>query len=351
MNVKALLSKVVENEASDLHLSVGRPPMLRVDGKLFPMGESNITAKDTEHVCSQIVPEEYRRRFEERGNVDFAIDFEKIARFRVSIFRERGRISLSLRLLPYKFLSFEEIGLPLKVKDLLHKTRGLILVTGPTGSGKTTTLATMIDYINTNRDCHVITIEDPIEYYHEHKKSLIAQVEIGKDAQTFHEVVVNSLRADPDVILIGEMRDLPTMSAAITAAETGHLVFATLHTTGAARTVNRIINSFPTDQQEQIRIQLSGSIRAVISQVLVPKAKGKGRVAAFEIMIGTPAVQNLIREQKVHSIQSAIQTGGKYGMKALDQSLFELNQKGIVKYEEVIKFANEPDQIRQKFKK
>lgn len=345
-----LLQLVVDENASDLHVSVGKPPCLRIDGRLHPLETDVLTPEDTERLMRSVTSEEHIQRVREHGGTDFGFAFGDMGRFRVSVFRQKGFFGVVLRLIPSKLMTFEEIGLPPGIKDLLFRPRGLILVVGPTGCGKTTTLATMIDIINTERDCHIITIEDPIEYYHDHKKSIVTQRELGVDIASFSEALKRGLRQDPDVMLVGEMRDLETMEAAITAAETGHLVFATLHTTGSARTVDRIIDAFPTNQQEQIRTQLSSSILAVISQVLLIQASGKGRIAAFEIMVSTPSIQNLIREAKTFRITSDIQTGAKYGMKTLDASLLELYKKGLITYGDLLTKAQDPDSVIAKLK-
>jgi twitching motility protein PilT len=297
-----------------------------------------------------ITSEEHIQKVREQGGTDFGFAFGDLARFRVSVFKQKGFFGIALRLIPSKLLTFEQIGLPPGIKDLLFKPRGLILVTGPTGSGKTTTLATMIDIINDERDCHIITIEDPIEYYHYHKRGIITQRELGVDVPSFAEALKRGLRQDPDVMLVGEMRDLETMEAAITAAETGHLVFATLHTTGSARTVDRIIDAFPTNQQEQIRTQLASSIVAVISQILLVRASGKGRIAAFEIMVATPSIQNLIRDNKTYRITSDIQTGAKWGMKTLDASLLDLYRAGNISYGDLLTKAQDPESVITKLK-
>jgi twitching motility protein PilT len=345
-----LLQLVVDENASDLHIAVGKPPCLRIDGRLHPLELDPLTPEDTERLMRSITSEEHIQRVREHGGTDFGFAFGDMGRFRVSVFREKGYFGVALRLIPSKLMSFEEIGLPPGIKDLLFRPRGLILVVGPTGSGKTTTLATMVDIINSERDCHIITIEDPIEYYHNHKKSIVTQRELGVDVPSFAEALKRGLRQDPDVMLVGEMRDLETMEAAITAAETGHLVFATLHTTGSARTVDRIIDAFPTNQQEQIRTQLASSILAVISQILLVKASGKGRLAAFEIMVSTPSIQNLIREAKTYRITSDIQTGAKHGMKTLDASLLELYRKGLITYGDLLTKAQDPDSVIAKLK-
>lgn len=350
MEMQDLLQIVVEENASDLHISVGKPPCIRLDGRLIVLDSIPLKPEDTERLMRSITSEDHIQKVREQGGTDFGFAFGDLARFRVSVFKQKGYFGIALRLIPSKLLSFEQIGLPPGIKDLLFKPRGLILVTGPTGSGKTTTLATMIDIINTERDCHIITIEDPIEYFHNHKKGIITQRELGVDVPSFAEALKRGLRQDPDVMLVGEMRDLETMEAAITAAETGHLVFATLHTTGSARTVDRIIDAFPTNQQEQIRTQLSSSIVAVISQILLVKASGKGRIAAFEIMVATPSIQNLIRDNKTYRITSDIQTGAKYGMKTLDASLLELYKKGLISYGDLLTKAQDPESVITKLK-
>jgi twitching motility protein PilT len=290
-----------------------------------------------------ITSEDHIQHVRERGGADFGFAFGEIARFRVSVFKEKGNFGMVLRQIPTKLLTLEQIGIPVSVRDLLYKPRGLVLVTGPTGSGKTTTLASMINIINEERDdAHIITIEDPIEYYHKHKKSVVTQREVNVDVPNFAEALRRALRQDPDVILVGELRDLETMDAAITAAETGHLVFGTLHTTGAAKTIDRIVNAFPTNQQEQIRIQLSTVLQAVISQLLIPRVDKPGRVAIFEIMINTPSVGALIRDNKTFRINSDIQTGAKYGMVTLDSFLIEKYQQGMIAREEVIMKSQDP---------
>ncbi len=348
LEIGELLRIVVERNSSDLHLVVGKPPVLRINGRLDILDYEPLTPEDTERMMKSIASPAHQQRVREVGGTEFGFAFGDLARFRVSVYREKGRISVAMRLIPYKLLTFEQIGLSDKMKEILYRPRGLVLVTGPTGSGKTTTLATMIDYINTYRDCHVITIEDPIEYYHEHKRSIISQREVGVDVPSFAEAIIRSLRQDPDVIMVGEMRDLSTIEAALMAAETGHLVFSTLHTTGAAQTIDRIIDAFPTERQEQVRVQVSSYLIAVISQTLLPKTTGSGRVAAFEIMIAIPAIQSLIRERKTYRITSFIQTGARYGMKTLDQHLFELYNRGEVSYEEIMVRAQNPEELQQK---
>ena len=350
INMTDLLQATVDEGASDLHIRVGLPPMLRIHGSLTPLDSPVLRPEDAEALARMVTPADKLQEVERCGGADYALPFGELARFRVSVFKERGHFALVLRQIPNKLLSLEQIGLPEQVKELLFKPRGLILVTGPTGSGKTTTLASMIDIINKERDCHVITVEDPIEYYHPHKKSIVTQREIGSDVPSFAEAIRRALRQDPDVILVGEMRDLETMQAAITAAETGHLVFATLHTTGAAATVDRIVDAFPTDQQEQVRTQLSVGLVAVISQLLLARVDKPGRVAAFEIMISTPSIRSRIRDNKTFQITSDIQTGAKYGMVALDAHLMELYLGGLISYDDLVTKSQDPDTLVQKLK-
>lgn len=349
MNIQQICAQAVLRGASDIHLSVRRPATLRINGKLVVLEEKTLTERDTEEYTKAIASEPQLAQIERVGGVDFGFNFneEKGIRFRVSCFKQRSSYGLVLRLLPTKFLTFEEIGLSNYVIQLLNRPRGLILVTGPTGSGKTTTLASMLNYINETRDAHIITIEDPIEYYHPHKKSIVTQREIGTDVPSFAEAVIKSLRQDPDVILIGEMRDLATMEAAITAAETGHLVLATLHTTGAARTVERIIDVFPAHQQLQVRVQLSATMIAVISQTLIPRIDQAGRIAAFEVMISNSAVANLIREGKTHQIASELQTGAKFGSHNLDSHLLQLYTKRLISYDDAISKSYDPAYFAQ----
>jgi twitching motility protein PilT len=338
-----LLQLVVSEGAADLHLRVGVPPVIRLHGILHRVEGPPLKAEDTEELMRSITSEEHIQHVRERGGSDFGFAFGELARFRVSVFKEKGQYAMVLRQIPSKLLKLEEIGIPMSVKELLYKPRGLVLVTGPTGSGKTTSLASMINIINEERDdAHIITIEDPIEYYHKHKKSVVTQREIHVDVPNFAEALRRALRQDPDVILVGEMRDLETIDAAITAAETGHLVFGTLHTTGAAKTIDRIVNAFPTNQQEQIRIQLSTVLQAVISQLLLPRVDKPGRVAIFEVMINTPSVAALIRDNKTFRIQSDIQTGAKYGMVTLDAFLMDKYIQGMIAREEVITKAQDP---------
>ena len=346
-----LMKEALEKGASDIHISVGRPPTFRIHGDLVSMSEKPLTPQETEAMMREITSDDHRKRIQEVGGVDFGFSFKDLARIRASCFKERGNFGIALRPLPNRFFNFEEIGLSEKVIELLDRPRGLILVTGPTGSGKTTTLATMLNYVNENYSKHIITIEDPIEFMHPHKKALVTQREVGEDVSDFSEAVVKGLRQDPDVILVGEMRDLATMEAAIRAAETGHLVFSTLHTTGAARTVDRIIDVFPSHQQAQVRTQLSSILAAVISQTLLPRTTGTGRVAGFEIMIATPAIRNLIREGKTYQIVSEIQTGARFGMRLLDDHLRELYEQGLVSYDTIMHAAYEPKDLSEKIVK
>jgi twitching motility protein PilT len=338
MDIHALMDAAFERGASDLHLSVGRRPVLRVGGGLVEIGDQPLTAEDTARMAKAIAPERNWQELEQGGSTDFGLAHGNKCRFRVSILTQKGSRGIVMRQIPQKLLSFEQIGLPDSVKQLLNLHRGLVLVTGPTGSGKTTTLATMIDWINKNRDVHIITIEDPVEYHHNHQKSQVTQREVGVDVTSFAEAMRRALRQDPDVILLGEMRDLETTSAAITAAETGHLVFGTLHTTGAARTVDRIIDQYPQEQQEQIRSQLAQSLVAVISQILVPAASG-GRVAAFEVMLNNPAIENHIRKCETFKIPSVIQTSRRQGMVLMDDCLLDLWRSGRIDKEVALERA------------
>ncbi len=344
-----LLQLVVAEGASDLHIRVGTPPTIRVHGILHRIEGPSLKSEDAEELMKTITSEENIQTVRERGTVDFGFAFGEVARFRVSVFKAKGDFGVVLRQIPSKLLTMEEIGIPPSVKELLYKPRGLVLVTGPTGCGKTTTLASMLNIINEEREeVHLITVEDPIEYYHKHKKSLITQREIGVDVPNFAEGLRRALRQDPDIILVGEMRDLETIEAAITAAETGHLVFGTLHTTGAAKTIDRITNAFPTNQQEMVRIQLSTVMQAVISQLLIPRVDKPGRVAVFEIMVNTPSIGALIRDNKTFRIQSDIQTGAKWGMVTLDSSLLEKYQQGMISREEVITKSQDPVTMQAK---
>tara|TARA_R110002072_G_scaffold228234_11_gene385364 strand:+ start:63121 stop:64167 length:1047 start_codon:yes stop_codon:yes gene_type:complete len=332
------MAAAFEGGASDLHISVGRRPVLRVGGGLVEIGDAPLTPQDTERLARELAPDRNWEELVETGSTDFGLAFADKCRFRVSILTQKGSRGIVMRQIPQKLLTFDQIGLPDSVRDLLDLHRGLILVTGPTGSGKTTTLATMIDWINRNRDVHIITIEDPVEYYHSHNKSMVTQREVGTDVTSFAEAMRRALRQDPDVILLGEMRDLETTSAAITAAETGHLVFGTLHTTGASRTVDRIIDQYPKEQQEQIRSQLAQSLVAVVSQILVPTPDG-GRAAAFEIMLSNAAIENHIRKCETFKIGSVIQTSRRQGMMLMDDSLLDLYREGRIDKETALERA------------
>ena len=345
--IDKLLQTVVNRDASDLHIAVGQPPVIRLHGRMVKLETKVLEPPDTVALMKSISPERCQQELQEQGGSDFGFAFGEQARFRVSIFKQRGNVGMVLRQIPVKILSFDALGTPPVLKELILRPRGLILVTGPTGSGKTTTLAAAIDYLNDHVDHHIITIEDPIEFYHAHKKATINQREVGVDVPSFAEAIRRALRQDPDVILVGEMRDLETIEAAITAAETGHIVFGTLHTTGAQGTVNRIIDVFPTNQQEQIRTQLSVAIIGILSQALLPKKTG-GRVAAYEMLVVTPAIANLIRENKTFRITSAIQTGHKIGMQLLDDHMFKLWEAGIVEKEEMLIKAVSPQELETK---
>ncbi len=349
-----LLQATIDEGGSDLHIRAYMPPKLRVHGALEELSDESLTEEESLQLCREIASEEQMEEVEKNGGADFALAHPDGTRFRVSIFKERKRYGAVLRQIPNTLLTMEQLGLPPVVKELLFKPRGLILVTGPTGSGKSTTLASMLDVINHERSVHIITIEDPIEFYHTSAKSLVTQREVGDDVPSFAEAIRRALRQDPDVILVGEMRDLETIAAAITAAETGHLVFGTLHTTGAAETIDRIIDAFPTNQQAQVRTQLAAGLQAVISQILLPKldenGEVRGRVAAFEIMTSTDAIRSRIRDGKTNMIKSDLQTGAKYGMQTLDAHLTSLYQNGLISYEELITKSQDPDSVVQKLK-
>ncbi|RMG10064.1 MAG: type IV pilus twitching motility protein PilT [Planctomycetota bacterium] len=348
MQIDKILDLVVDKGASDLHLAVGSPPVVRLQGKLRALNTPPLTPEDTLSLMKAITSERCQQELAETGGADFGFSFGEKARFRVSVFKQKGNVGLVLRQISNKLLTLEQIGLPPAIKTLLSRPRGMFLVTGPTGSGKSTTLASCVDFINNEIDAHIITIEDPIEFYHQHKKSIITQREIGVDVGSFDEAIRRALRQDPDVILVGEMRDLETISAAITAAETGHLLFGTLHTMGAAETINRIVDAFPTNQQEQVKTQLSQALMAVISQTLLPRADGNGRIAAHEIMVLTPAIAHLIREGKIFRINSEIQTGSRYGMQLMDDKLFELFRQKKIKYHDMMEKCVNPQEMLSK---
>ncbi len=351
ITMKHLMEITVEKGASDLHIRAHAVPLLRIHGNLAPQSDmAMLSPEDVRDLLLEVTTEEQMKEINTNGGADFALALEDGTRFRVSAFKERRNYGVVMRVIPTTLLTLEQLGLPEQVQELLYKPRGLILVTGPTGSGKSTTLASMLNVINHQRNCHIITIEDPIEFYHYSKQSTVTQREVGDDVPSFAEAIRRALRQDPDVILVGEMRDLETIHAAITAAETGHLVFGTLHTTGAAATIDRIVDSFPTDQQEQVRTQLSVGLQAVISQLLLPRADKPGRVAAFEIMISTPSVRSRIRDNKTFQISSDIQTGAKFGMVALDTSLMDLYMQGKISYDELITKSQDPDTVVQKLR-
>lgn len=330
MNIIELVNIATSKNASDIHITVGLPPVFRINGQLVNYGEEKLKPDDTKALVYETLSKDLINKLEENGEVDTSFSSPGIGRYRVNAYKQRGSYGMALRIIPLEIPSIEDLGLPGIVKDLARLPRGLILVTGPTGSGKSTTLATMINQINNERRCHILTLEDPIEYLHKHNLSIVNQREIGSDSKSFAASLRAALRQDPDVILVGEMRDLETISIALTAAETGHLVLSTLHTNGAAKTIDRIIDVFPPHQQQQVRVQFSSAIQAIISQQLLPKANESGRIAAFEVMVATPAIRNLIREEKIHQIDTAIQTGAKYQMQTMDNSLLELYKKGLI---------------------
>lgn len=348
MQIDRLLDTVVKLGASDLHLTVGRQPTIRIHAGLRNLQTKVLESDDMVTLMKAITPERNQQEIQEKGGTDFGFAYGDAARFRVSVFRQRGDLALVLRQIPNKLLTFEQIGLPEMCRDLIRRPRGLFLVTGPTGSGKSTSLATMIDYVNTYLDHHIITMEDPIEYYHYHKKSIVNQREIGNDVPNFAEALKRALRQDPDVILVGEMRDLETIEAAVRAAETGHLVFGTLHTTGAAKTIDRLVDAFPVTQQNQIRVQLSTALIAVLSQVLMRRTDVKGVVAAYEFLVVTPAIANLIRDNKSFRIDSMIQTGKRYGMQLLDDHLWSLYSRGWISAEDMIDKGKDPAGLTKK---
>ena len=347
MTIEELLITAKENKASDVHITVGLPPKMRINGILVDMDYPRLLPPDTEAVISTMMSDKRLQQFEELGEIDFSYSIPQIGRYRVNVFHQRGSMAASIRLVSTKIPLPEELGIPKSVVDLYQKKRGLVLVTGPTGSGKSTTLASIIDRINSMREVHVITLEDPIEYLHNHKKAMVNQREVGLDTHSYSNALRAALREDPDVILVGEMRDLETISTAITAAETGHLVLSTLHTIGAASTIDRIVDVFPPHQQQQIRVQLSMVLESVISQQLIPTADKKSRVAAFDVMHSTPAIKNLIREAKSPQINSTIQTSKKLGMQTMDDAIFDLYMKGDIDKENAVSYAQD-SQIMEK---
>lgn len=347
MDLLELLSKAVQGKASDLHISVAASPVLRINGELISMDIPPLKPQEIENVVQQILTEKQFLKLNAVGELDTPFSNPGLGRFRVNVYKQRGSYGLAIRVVELKIPTIEELGFPAVIKSLSDKERGLILVTGPTGSGKSTTLASMIDYINKNKKRHILTLEDPIEYLYKHDKSIVNQREIGTDSKNFAAALRAALRQDPDVILVGEIRDLETMTTAISAAETGHLVLSTLHTLGAAKTIDRIIDAFPTSQQGQIRMQLSSVMEGVISQQLLPRVFEDQRVAALEIMVATPAIRNLIREGKTHQINSSIQTGSKHGMQMMDKSIIDLYMKRIIDRETAIMHAIDLDALKR----
>jgi len=341
-----LLRIMTERNASDLHITVGSPPVIRLDGRLVPLRMEPLTPVETKQMCYSILTEAQKKKFEEESELDLSFGIKDLSRFRSNMFLQRGAVAGAFRTIPYQIRSFQELGLPPLVKELTQKPRGLILVTGPTGCGKSTTLATMIDEINSTRSEHIVTIEDPIEYVHTHKKGIVNQREIGSDTDSFKKALKYILRQDPDIVLIGEMRDLETIEAALTIAETGHLAFATLHTNSCVQTINRIMDVFPPFQQPQVRAQLSMVLEGVLSQILIPRLGGAGRVLALEIMVPNAAIRNLIREEKVHQIYSQMQMGQtKFGMQTLNQSLCDLFMRNVIAYEDAVSRSSDPDEL------
>ncbi len=346
ISLRELLEQMVKMDASDLHLTVGAPPVVRVDGKLQRLQQDFLTGEHTKKLAYSMLNEKQKQKFEQHSELDFSFGIEQMSRFRCNMFMQRGNIAVALRQIPYRIRSFEELGLPKVVSEFSRLPRGLVLVTGPTGSGKSTTLASIIDKINRERPVHIITVEDPIEYLHRHQTALINQREVHSDTGSFASALKYALREDPDVVLVGEMRDLETIEAALTISETGHLAFATLHTNSAAESINRIVDSFPTNQQEQVRISLSFSLQAIVSQALMPKIGG-GRIAALEIMVCTPAIRALVRDDKIHQMYSMIQSGQKFGMKTMNQSLAELYQSGKISLNDAMSYSPNTQELSE----
>jgi len=348
ISLRALLDEMIKRGASDLHLTVGERPKLRVDGQLVDATvDVVLKPKDTMALAYSVLTEQQKKRFEQEDELDFSFSIENVSRFRANMYRQRGSIGCAIRMIPFEILGFEQLRVPPIISKLADKPRGLVLVTGPTGSGKSTTLAAMIDKINTERSSHIMTIEDPIEFVHFHKKCIVNQREVGSDTMSFPTALKYVLRQDPDVILVGEMRDLETIQAALTIAETGHLAFATLHTNSAAESINRVIDVFPAHQQEQVRAQLAFVLEGVVTQTLLPKASGRGRVVACEILVATPAIRALIREEKVHQIYSAMQAGKKFGMQTLNDALYQLYVQREVTLEECLRVSSDPTEFRR----
>ena len=347
IDINALLKEVMDLGASDLHITVAIKPTVRIHGDLMELDYPKLLPEDTEYLCNQILSSHHKEAFLQNGEVDLSYTYPGIARFRVNVFKQRNGMAMALRAIPTEIPTLEQLMLPDVLHTLAKKRRGLILVTGPTGSGKSTSLAAMINYINKTRKEHIITLEDPIEYLHRHEMSMVNQREIGADSKSFSSSLRAALRQDPDVILVGEMRDLETISTALTAAETGHLVLATLHTVGAAKTIDRIIDVFPPFQQGQVKVQLAGVLEGIISQQLIQTVSKKGRVPALEIMLATPAIRNLIREGKTHQIQSSIQTGASLGMETMDKALVNLYNDGLISKENVLKYCMDLEAIKR----
>jgi len=347
LNVDKLLAETITYHASDLHISVGLPPVCRINSRLVHLGDKILTPGDTENLVNSILNANQKNILQERGEIDISYTSSDYNRCRLNIFRQKGCYSLAFRLLNPEIRGFKELKLPMVLEDLCALHRGLVLITGPTGTGKTTTLAAMVDWINTHRDCHIVTLEDPIEYVHKHKKSIVNQREIGLDSLSYSNALRAVLRQDPDVILIGEMRDLESIAIALTAAETGHLVLSTLHTIGASKSIDRIIDVFPPYQQQQIRTQLSMVLQGVISQQLIPQADGNGRVVATEVMLATPAIRTLIRDNKTHQITNVIQTSAKQNMKTMDASLLELYRQGLITADDALGYSVDPENLKK----
>ena len=347
-DMRSLLKLLIDREGSDLHLAAGSPPRMRIHGKLIPIDAPPLTGIDTKQLCYSVLTEAQRHKFEEENELDFSFGLKGLSRFRANIFMQRGTVAGVFRVIPYQIKSFAELGLPPIVEELAKKPRGLVLVTGPTGSGKSTTLAAIIDKINRERQEHIVTIEDPIEYLHSSKMALVNQREVGADTHNFKKAIKSVLRQDPDVVLLGELRDMETIETALTIAETGHLCLATLHTNSCVQTINRIVDVFPSHQQPQVRAQLSFVLEGVISQLLIPKADGRGRVLALEIMVPNAAIRNLIREDKIHQIYSQMQVGqSKFGMQTMNQSLMSLCARKQITLEEAFGRSPDPDELKQ----
>jgi twitching motility protein PilT len=346
LSLRSLLEEMIERDASDLHITVGERPKLRIDGEMTDSSvEAVLTPKDTLQLAYSVLTENQKKRFELEDELDFSFGLEQLARFRGNVFKQRGCVAMVLRMIPFSIRTLDELGLPPIVRKLMERPRGLVLVTGPTGSGKSTTLAAMVDLLNKTRKGHIITVEDPIEFIHRHQGCLVNQREIGTDTKTFSTALKYVLREDPDIILVGEMRDLETISAALTIAETGHLVLGTLHTNSAAESINRIVDVFPANQQPQIRAQLAFVLEGVLTQSLIPRASGTGRVMAMEIIVATPAIRALIRDDKIHQIYSAIQAGKKHGMQTMTDSLYQLYMNREVTREECLRVAPDPNEF------